>query len=426
MTTAVDDAPRIVEFPALKEAKGKLDAKRDAMAAALTEAGPEYDLMRVKSFSGDTKSRVEQLGAMNREIDELKVEVDKLLVVGRAAAEAKAHTDSREAGTHNDDEDNDGPQAKGGRRKGFGEMLMGCDAIKGYRRGSGIGPVASVDVGLKAVFETTAGWDPEDLRTGRVEMYPTRPAPRVIDAFPQTTTSMSTVVYMEETTFNNTSAETAEGQQYAEAALALTERSSEVRKIAVFLPVTEEQFEDEPRAKSYVQNRLPFMLKQRIDLQLLTGSGTSINLRGTENVSGINSQPLGSDPLADAIYKAMRAIRETGFAEPSHVFIRPSKWEQVRLARTADGLYIWGHPSVPGVETIWGVPVTQTTAVTSTKAVLGDYTNFSEVAMRRGIDVQISNSHGGYFVEGRLAIRADVRLAVLHYRPSAFSVVTGL
>ncbi|MCI0687569.1 MAG: phage major capsid protein, partial [Sporichthyaceae bacterium] len=112
--------------------------------------------------------------------------------------------------------------------------------------------------------------------------------------------------------------------------------------------------------------------------------------------------------------------------EPNVVFIAPAKWETVRLLRTADGVYIWGHPAIPGPETIWGVPVVQTTAVTSTKAVIGDFRNFSELAVRRGIDTQISNSHSTFFVEGKLAIRADVRVALIFYRPKAFGTVTGL
>jgi hypothetical protein len=68
----------------------------------------------------------------------------------------------------------------------------------------------------------------------------------------------------------------------------------------------------------------------------------------------------------------------------------------------------------------------ETTAAPATAAIAGDYMNFSELAVRRGIDVQVSNSHGTYFVEGKLAIRADLRCAVIHYRPKAFGQVTGL
>jgi len=424
----------LVDFPALKEAREKLDAKRKSLADIFTEAGPEYDMTRVKSLPGDSHAKVAKIGELNKEIIECKGKVDDLEVVAHAAAmaaadatdvETKATSGIGERGSEPDDR-RGGVSFKKGRSIPFGEMLMDSPAIKGFKPGSGSGPMAHLDIELKTLFQTTAGWDPEDLRTGRMVDFATRPAPRVVDFLPQTTTTMSTVLYMEETTFTNSAAETAEAGTYAESALALTEKSSEVRKIATFLPVTDEQFEDEPRARAYVENRLPFMLRQRLDSQILVGDGTAPNLRGTENIVGINTQPLGADPIPDALYKAMRKIRDTGFAEPSVVFIRPEKWEGVRLLRTADGVYIWGHPAIPGPTTIWGVPVVETIACTATKAVMGDYMNFSELAVRRGVDIQISNSHGTFFVEGKLCVRCDVRSALIHYRPSAFSVVTGL
>lgn len=422
MTAALAD--RIVEFPALKEARGRLDAKRKSLFDIFAEAGPDYDMAKVKSLSGDTHDKVAEIGKINAEIDELKGKYDDLLVVARAAAVAAEGKES--AGESGSDKGAGEPQVKDGQRKRIGDLLVDSPAVKGYTPGSSMGPMAHLDIDLKTLFQTSAGWDPEDLRTGRVVDYATRPAPRVVDFIPQTTTTMSAVKYMEETTFTNAAAEAAEGGTYAESALALTERSVPVQKIATFLPVTDEQFEDEPRARSYVENRLPFMLKQRMDSQVLVGNGTPPNLLGTESVSGINSQALGGDPIPDAIYKAMRAIRETGFAEPNVVFIRPSKWEAVRLLKTADGVYIWGHPAQPGPMTIWGVPVAETTACTATKAVIGDYATYAELSVRRGIDVQISNSHGTYFVEGKLCVRCDVRVAMITYRPAAFAVVTGL
>lgn len=422
---------RIIEFPALKEAQGELDAKRKSLRDIMAEAGPTYDMSLVKSITGDTAAKVDAIRSLNEEIVEKKGKVDELLIVARAAAEAKQSEDAEQKGLgEGGDGAGQGPERKEYGTKSLGEMFVGSQALKGYARGSGNGPQAhlDLDVGkfLKADFLTSAGWEPESVRTGRVVDFATRPAPRVVDFLPQTTTTQAAVVYMEETTFTNTAAETDEAAAYPEATLELTERTNTVRKLAVYLPVSDEQFEDEPRAQQYVNNRLPFMLRQRLDLQILGGNGTPPNLTGTENVSGIQTQALGADPVTDAIYKAMRKIRDTGFAEPSVVFIRPDKWEAVRLMKTADGMYIWGHPSIPGPTTIWGVPVVETTAVSATKAIIGDYANFSELAVRRGIDIQVSNSHSDFFAKGKLAIRADMRAALIHYRPSAFAAVTGL
>lgn len=406
-----------MEFAKLKAAQDELNAKRDALAGIFTEAGPDLDFDKIKSLPGDSAAKVDEIRKRNEEINDLKDKVDELLELKKIAENAR--DDAREPGSVAD------PESKTG-YKTLGELFTGSAAFKGYQPGAGIGPVATVEAGLKTLFETGAGWAPESVRTGRVEYFATRPAPHVTDAIPQTTTGQAAVPYMEETTFTNNAAERAEGVAFPEAALVLTEKSVTVRKIPVFLPVTDEQFEDEPRARAYVDNRLPFMIWQRLDLQALQGDGVAPNLLGTENVVGIQTQALGVDPLFDASYKLFRKIRDDGFAEPSAFFITPAKWESVRLARTADGIYILGSPDQAGPVRLWGVPGIETTAAPAAKLVAGDYRNFSELAVRRGIDIQVSNSHGSFFVEGKLAVRADIRVALIHYRPKAFGVVTGL
>ena len=46
--------------------------------------------------------------------------------------------------------------------------------------------------------------------------------------------------------------------------------------------------------------------------------------------------------------------------------------------------------------------------------------------MRRGMDVQVTNSHASFFITGKQAIRADIRAVMVHFRPKAFGTVTGL
>jgi HK97 family phage major capsid protein len=58
--------------------------------------------------------------------------------------------------------------------------------------------------------------------------------------------------------------------------------------------------------------------------------------------------------------------------------------------------------------------------------VTGDFANFSELAFRKGITVKVSDSHAEFFREGKQAIRAEMRVALVIYRPGAFCTVTGL
>ena len=196
-----------------------------------------------------------------------------------------------------------------------------------------------------AVFRTGAGWATEDLRIPRVELSPQRPM-AVVDNIPMLPTSQAAIPYMEETTFTNNAVETAESTAttdadlIGEAALVLTERSKTVEWLPVFLRVTMQQMEDVEGISDYVDARLAYMIQARLDLQALAGNGTTPNLEGTENVTGIQAQALGTDSIPDAIYKLFTSIRDDGFAEPSVCFIRAAKFQTVRLLKTADGLYI--------------------------------------------------------------------------------------
>jgi len=411
----------IMEFPALKDAQGKLKAKQDELGKIFAEAnaGGVVDLSKVKSVSGanDTKSVAEYIRNLNTECADLAKEYEDLVETQKAASYAAGLAERGEKGAT---EGGDGIKGAGHtEQKSIGDQFVDSDAFKTK------GARAELDVDLKTLMTTTAGWAPEVTRTGKVVDFATRPI-QVLDLFPTTTTGQNAVKYMEETTFTNAAAETAEAGTYQEAALALTEKTSPVQKVAVFLPITDEELEDEPRARGYVSNRLPFMLRQRLDGQLLVGNGTSPNLRGVLNVVGIGTQAKGTDPTPDAVYKAMVTCQVTGQAMPNAFVTNPLDWQDVRLLRTADGIYIWGNPSEAGPERIWGLQVVQAQAMTQNTGVVGDFANFAELSMRRGVEVQVSNSHSTFFIEGKQAIRADLRCAAIFYRPAAFCTVTGI
>jgi HK97 family phage major capsid protein len=413
----------LLDFPALKEAQGKLDAKNKALHGIFTEAGPTMDMALVKSLQGDTAAKVDAIRALNEEIDALGQEADRLKGVARAAARAKKWSDSREGGSEPGAGDRDDePGHVEVNTKSFGELFVKSDAFK-LKQGDR-GPESHLEISLKTLMTTSAGWLPETTRTGKVVDFATRPI-QVLDYIPQTNTRQAAVVYMEETTFTNNAAEALEAGTYAESALALTEQSSPVRKIATFIPITDEQLEDVDQAQGYVDNRLRFMLRQRLDGQVLVGNGTAPNLRGLNSVVGIQTQAKGADPVPDAFYKAMTLVRVTGRALPNLHIMHPLDWQDVRLLRTADGVYIWGNPSEAGPERLWGLPVAQSDAQTQNTGLTLD-TSFTELSTRRGIDVQISNSHGTYFIEGKQAVRADVRVAFIVYRPAAICTVTGI
>lgn len=408
----------------LVEARNTLDAKNAELRAVLKEAGPDIDLSKVKAISGDDNVKIDWIRSTKKEVDDLGLKVETL------TSTLKAH-EVKDLENLDDDTDEgkrmkhllaNGGDAHG--EKTIGELFTESAAYK-HRTGSN-GPQSVLPIKeVKTLFTTTAGWAPQTTRSGLVVPFATRPI-QVTDIFPTVRTSQAAYVYMEETTFTNNAAETAEAGTYPESALALTQRSVPVQKVATFLPVTDEQLEDVDGIQSYIDTRLDFMLRQRIDSQLLVGDGTPPNLRGVNNAANIQTQALGGDVTADAIYKAMTLVRVTGRANPSGIIVHPTDWQDIKLLRDTTGQYIWGHPSSDAPDRIWGITVVQSDAQTLNTAIVGDFAGYSLLALRRDVEVQISNSHGTYFIEGKQAIRADVRMAAIYLRGTAFCKVTGI
>ncbi|RTL20040.1 MAG: phage major capsid protein [Rhodocyclaceae bacterium] len=414
-------------------ARKALQERQEFLKTVFDEAGPEYDPSKVKihafkdgvdfgQFVRNLNSELDWVGKRVGEFDELdKIRADnaKRLDAGKTfrtdpGAWAPKPADPRESEPA---------------RKSIGQLFVESKAAEAARNHqAGVFALDDADAKTllerKANFVTTAGWAPESTRTGRVVLDEQREV-EVLDYIPALPTSMAAIVYMEETTFTNAAAERAEAGAYAESALALTQRSVTVRSIGTSLPVSDEQLEDEAGVAAYLDQRLGFMVRQRVDSQVLVGDGIAPNLAGTLNVAGINTQALGGDTVLDALYKAIDLVRVTGRAQPSVIIVHPTDFQPVRLLKTADGIYIWGSPSDTGPSMVWGLPLVLTTAVTQNTAIVGDYARHSALHIRRGLELQTGYVNAN-FTNGLVTLRAGMRAAMVHYRPSAFTQITGI
>jgi HK97 family phage major capsid protein len=409
----------------VKELQGLLNAKRDELAGMFEKAKVKVDGEDRYDF---TTAQLEDVKSRNAEIDGIAKDLEDAKMIDDVyQRNAKAVADGHRPA--NNLPMNTSGKASDQRRqvKSLGELFIESEGYKNRQSKRDI--IVRLDdfdfLEAKTLMETGAGFAPESVRTGRIVEYAHR-RPVIADLIPQTPTTQAAVVYMEETTFTNNAATRSEGGQAGEAALAYTERSETVREIATFLPVTEIQLEDAPVVQGAINNRLLTMLDLTEEVQLMSGDGNAPNMTGFLVKAGVQSQAKGADPTPDAIYKAMTLVRHTGFAEPSAVVFHPNDWQDIRLLRTTDGIYIWGSPAEAGPERIWGLPAVITTASTENTALLGDFQLYSEIFRRRGANIKVSDSHSDYFIKGKLAIRADKRLTLAIYRASAFCKVTGI
>lgn len=436
----------------LAQAREKLGAKQaelksifDEMSVTGDNGEVVRDPRRVKSLGPTVKSTPDVLAAINaknEELNELAKHAESLEALDRAALELdareKAFSRPRFPGGGGDDRKGDDRFAS----KSLGELIGGEKSYQDWAK-SGRGGVLSMTLdnalpsdlmakaaafptlGAKTLMSTSAGYAPEVIRLPGFVEAASRPV-QVLDIIPMFPTGQAAVKYMEETTRTHAAAEKAEGAAFAESTFAFTERSTPVQKITDSVPVTDEQLEDVAMVEGYINSRLMFGIRQRLDLQVVNGNGTDPNLKGLKNVSGIQTQARSSDPAMDAFFKAMTKLRLTGRVMPTHILMHPTDWQNIRLTRTADGIYIFGAPTDAGPDRLWGLPVVQQDAVAAGWGMVGSFQPaWISLFERRGIDIQMGFI-GDQFAQGKKTVRGDMRAALAIFRPAAFCEVTGL
>jgi HK97 family phage major capsid protein len=396
----------------------QLQAKRAELNNLLSEGGSELKL---------TDQQIETIRAKRAEVDDVAKSYERLYEVAKLADDnAKAMADYEtpvRRVTHSTGEAED---KKGGLYVPLHKQVIEHPAFKNRSQNGGRFVINLPDVDVKTLMERTAGFAPESPRLNRVVMS-AQTTPVVADLMPNTPTSVSDIKFMYESTHTNNAAFVAEGNAPTDSVFVYTEQSDPVEKVVGWVPVTDEQLEDVDGMESLIGRRLMFQVQVKEEAGLLTGNGTPPQLTGINSFANIQTQALGTDSKPDAVFKAITLVRFTGRAEPSAAIMHPNDWQDFQLLTTPDGVYIWGSPADPGLSTrIWGLPVALTTQQTENTAIVGDFLRYAEIFRKKGIVVEVSDSHSTYFTEGKKAIKATERLSLVCYRGVAFCKVTGL
>lgn len=257
----------------------------------------------------------------------------------------------------------------------------------------------------------------------------------VADLLASGETENTTIRYMQEDTYTNAATALDEEGTYAEASWDLSEVDSPIKKIGVLARVTEEIFADSAAIQSYVNARLPFMVKEREELHLLSGTGLNNQITGLLSTTGIQTLAAASaSSVLNAVHKAITKVRVVGRYQPTAILLNPYDWENIKLTQDANGQYIAGGPfyapygngAYSNVMMLWGLPAVSTTNVSQGTALVGSFRLGAQLWRRKGLTIETTNSDASDFANDRIAIKVSERLGLAVYRPKAFCTVTGI
>ena len=384
-----------------------------AVEASLEESLKKYDgqVQEAKSASNEVRDEVKALAEQHKT---LKQAIDDVAAKGVGMAGKGAE-----------------------RQKDWGESLTSSDGYKSFMDGST--KSAKVSVKNTILGESGSPQDPDRIlvpndRLPGIVDGPFR-ALTVLDFIPRGTTNSNAIEYTREIPasespagFDNNAAERAEGATKPESNVRFELISDPVRTIAHYLKLSKQVLDDAPALQSYIDRRLRFGVRQRLETQVLAGNGTSPNISGL-SASGRHTAytPATGDTQFDSINKAKYAVVGRDY-QPGVVFINPADWgtmERLKVG-SSDGRYLAGEGAALSyinnglTPMIWGMPVVASNNVPSGKFYVGDASTFM-LMMRQEAVVEMFEQDDTNVQQNLVTVRAELRAALAVFTPAGIS-----
>jgi len=393
------------------------------LASKAQEVATATDLTNSEKKSALDKIEADIKG--HSETISLHEQAQRLVAGGDAAPEAKSADERAEV-------------------KSFGRSVVDSDGYKSMVSGQSKGTTVDVkaagtiDEGVIPAFNGGAGMGGQlvapQLLPGIVGLK-FQPL-TVADLLASGTTNSSSISYVIESAFQDLTATVAEKGTKPQLDLTLARRQDNVTKIANVAKVTDEMFQDAQAFESYLSNRMVFGVKRVEEAQLLNGNGTSPNLQGILNRTGLastvtTSAGLTAQKAMEGIYNQITALRASSFIEPDAIVIHPNDWQTIRLGKDGQQQYYAGGPFTgaygnagpSNVDQLWGLKAVVTTAIAQGTVLVGGFQESGQVFRRQGVTLEMTNSNVDDFVNNLITLRAEERLALAVYRPAGFGKV---
>ena len=248
-----------------------------------------------------------------------------------------------------------------GEAKSFIDLVKGNDQYKALQQKAA--SLAELDVtkadmaSMQETKVTSAGvavpsFDPTIQPGIRQEL-------RIRDLLTTIPVSGQSYTYYRELLHTRGAAPVAEGGTKPTSNVTFESVTDRVKKIAVWMPVTDEALDDVPQMLAYLRELLRYDLKLEEENQILKGDGTGENLNGLMTQATTYDAALtktGDTPI-DIIRRAIYQVRKQSKMSADGVVMTELDWMNIELQKDGENRYLFANLQGLVTPVLWGRPV---------------------------------------------------------------------
>ncbi|MFY2060159.1 phage major capsid protein [Achromobacter xylosoxidans] len=246
-------------------------------------------------------------------------------------------------------------------KKGFIDFVNDHGEYKALREnGKSVAEIEVSKGDLAAMQETkvtSAGlvvpqFDPTIQANPRQEL-------RIRDLIPSVPVTGQSYTYFKELLHTRGAAPVAEGAAKPQSNVTFEQKTDLVKKIAVWIPVSDEALDDVPQLYGYLQQLLRYDLKLEEEEQILKGDGTGNNLPGimTQATTFTASLSKAGDTSIDTVRRAIYQVRKQAKLAADATVMTELDWMDIELQKDSQNRYLFANLQGFVTPILWGRPV---------------------------------------------------------------------
>ena len=363
----------------------------------------------VKKIAEDSAAEIKNLGSMSQES---KAAADRALTELHTLAERVKGVELKLNRPRGSDQEVE--------NRSIGEQVTSTDEFRDFQARGARGTIQLTTKAITSASNSVGTLiEPQKLPT--IDML-ARQRFTIRQLLASGTTTSNMIEFAQQKSRTNNAAFVAETALKPESSFDFEAKSSPVRTLAHWIPVSRQAMDDVAQLRSIIDSELRYGLDEKEEAALLRGDGTG------QNLLGLVPQATAYAPAfvpamvtrVDDIRLAMLQVALADYTADA-IVLNPIDWARIETEKEAtSGAYLFSNPTSGVIgPRLWGLPAVPTVAMDEGEFLAGAFRASGQIFDRMGTEVLISSEDRDNFIRNMLTVRAERRLALVVRRPGA-------